>query len=498
MSNNPKSKKWCTQLLSFFRQITVEPFLFGYAFSIAITAVTQTTFMMDKICRTQMHYDNDICDNVLKDPSLLLYKQEIQKELSQWYTIINYMQDIPSFILSIVIGPWSDVHGRKKPMVLVLILKTITFGLTLLNALFMDIPTYGLVLSMIPTCLFGGFIFMLCLSYISDITTPENRTRRFAILSGTSFLGFPTGILVGSFILESGGYIAVYLTATVTMVCTCIYTAVRIKETRGDAKIDKSYFLDFFKFSKFKEALKTVCKKREGNRRSYIIASISCLGLVSLSFSVSGITYQYTQLMYTWGNKEYSIFSSTTTFFNKLVNMFITPFLSGKLNFRETTIGIIGVSCLLCAMVLISLAKVEGLFWAGGALDGMVFMSSVTSRSILSTSVDPSEVGKAFGIASAFESIGSFIGGQTVQMLYRATLKFFPSCTYFMSAFVALILLSVYLWMDVDMRDKESTRVVSAVEKDDAELNGEIDFELQRFKSLSVASGLNIDNFKNI
>lgn len=229
-------------------------------------------------------FSDDVCSNLLRDPSMIQYKQVVQKELSQWLTVINYMQDIPSLILSLVIGPWSDIHGRKKPMLLVLVMRVLTFGGFLLNACVPSIPTYGIVVSWVPTSMFGGFIFMLCLSYISDVTTDEKRTKRIAILSGVSFLGLPIGILCGSYMFEYGGFVAVYSTATAIMVMASIYTAVRIKETRGDGKINKGFFRDMIRITNVKDSFYAVFKKREGSRRRHIFICLSSLGLVSLAF----------------------------------------------------------------------------------------------------------------------------------------------------------------------------------------------------------------------
>lgn len=75
------------------------------------------------------------------------------------------------------------------------------------------------------------------------------------------------------------------------------------------------------------------------------------------------MNYEYTQLMYTWANKQYSIFISITSTFYNIFNIFITPLLSGKLKFKDTSIGFIGLFSMLISLVMKSLAKYPGLFW---------------------------------------------------------------------------------------------------------------------------------------
>ncbi|CAM1326168.1 Uncharacterised protein at_DN0946, partial [Pycnogonum litorale] len=50
------------------------------------------------------------------------------------------------------------------------------------------------------------------------------------------------------------------------------------------------------------------------------------------------------------------------------------------------------------------------------------FICRLPDRFYPQKNVDPNEVGKAFGIASACEAIGAFVGGVAVQQLYRSTL----------------------------------------------------------------------------
>ena len=49
-------------------------------------------------------------------------------------------------------------------------------------------------------------LFAGCYSYIADITSEKNRTKRFAYLAGLWPIGFYTGMLLGGFIKDKIGY----------------------------------------------------------------------------------------------------------------------------------------------------------------------------------------------------------------------------------------------------------------------------------------------------
>ncbi|CAM1314038.1 Uncharacterised protein g6421 [Pycnogonum litorale] len=439
----------------FVTNITVEPMIFFYALGWSILGISTINLLETKICFLDKNYGDEICNGFLTNDSLKPYKKEIQKYMANYSTIIQYIQDIPALLWCLVIGEWSDKHGRKIPMLVVILMKALSSVGFLITASFHYIPTYACVLSYIPTSLFGGFFFTLSLSYIGDVTTKETRTSRIALCSGFSFIGYPLGTLIGGPIYKHFSFTGIYITSICSLGVSFVYALIRLKETRGQNAPKFKIFKDLFRISNFLLGMKTVFKKRDGNKRKYLYLCFVILGLNNAYLiGAEAIQYQYSQLLFTWNVSDYTVFSAVAQFFNKFVNILVTPTLSSRLHFTESSIGIIGVMSALSAMIIKVLATNVPMFYTSELLHGLHFMSTAAVRSILSKLVESDELGKAYGVASAFEVFGSLLFAPANQQIYKATLSFFPAFPFVLAGVIMSPNLSIFLWMDIDGRKK--------------------------------------------
>ena len=71
--------------------------------------------MIDKVCLVNLNYDSAICSNLtnFKDN-----EKEVEKVVASINMYLNILTSIPAIIVSLFLGPWSDVNGRKPLMII--------------------------------------------------------------------------------------------------------------------------------------------------------------------------------------------------------------------------------------------------------------------------------------------------------------------------------------------------------------------------------------------
>ena len=131
------------------KSITIEPAYFLFALSGGLYGIIAAELYISKVCNVNLGYNETICDNIqvgcicdttplIDLLNLILFFQshkdeqaEVQKYVSNLKIYNTVLQAIPSVIIALFAGSWSDLHGRKA-----LIVSSI-FGYLISNAVFM-------------------------------------------------------------------------------------------------------------------------------------------------------------------------------------------------------------------------------------------------------------------------------------------------------------------------------------------------------------------------
>ena len=119
----------------------------------------------------------------------------IFQTVAKMQLVTLFMNGLPPTIFALFLGPWSDQCGRKFLLIMPL------FGFALYNIWFLiNVKFYysfaaEFLMAESIQFVFGGFqcIFLGFYSYISDISTEDNRTVRIAIVDFFYFVGFSMG-----------------------------------------------------------------------------------------------------------------------------------------------------------------------------------------------------------------------------------------------------------------------------------------------------------------
>ena len=102
----------------------------------------------------------------------------------------------------------------------------------MLNSYFMEWPKEYLLFSVnLPVALSGGHITfsMGIAAFITEISTPEQRTFRLATIHFVQSLGGPIGTMIGAYLWEVGGYLCVFGASMIGKLITLIFLVIRLE-----------------------------------------------------------------------------------------------------------------------------------------------------------------------------------------------------------------------------------------------------------------------------
>ena len=179
----------------------------NFAFIPTLTFVFQN-LLIDKVCLVNLNYDPSICSNLTNFKN---NEKEVEKIVASINMYLNILTSIPAIIVSLFLGPWSDVNGRKPLLIFPQIGTMLTQSIYVINAYQTSLPGEFLLLASIGS-LFGGWTAFLIgvYSYISDVSTGQARTYRIALIDLFTYVGYPLGTFLSGPLYKYGGYYTVF------------------------------------------------------------------------------------------------------------------------------------------------------------------------------------------------------------------------------------------------------------------------------------------------
>ncbi|XP_040580521.1 probable peptidoglycan muropeptide transporter SLC46 [Lepeophtheirus salmonis] len=479
--------------------ISLEPFFFLSGFANELVYITTQQMQIYKACRIDLNYTSQLCDNLLDDGNED-YNKKVQDTVAQFGVYLAAITQTPTIFLAFYYGVWVDAIGRKTILNVHALATVLSQALLIANGYFLvEWSNYIYILTVsVPIMLVGGksTSFIATTAFITDISPPRMAAVRLGILHVTQSISEPLANIVGAFLLDSGGFVVVYLFGFIFSAAAYVslYVCMMKYKTTITEKRKKS-FRELMSPRIFIDCFKTFSKVRAGKLR--MILYLSLVNLILILTSIIGeatIAYLYVRTRYKWEVTDFSFYKSidkvTAIFFQSA----LIPLLSYvNINNENFLICIIISFCL--RHLTMGLAYEPWLYYAGTMLDVIGSYAFSIIRATISDILPKSEMGKVLSMVISLENIMIIISIKIYQTIWSMTDTILPGTVYFVSAFMCSWALVSTLIIKFHLKGKSIGKYFEEVTGKDRDENDLVTSKPKKLKSEEVEA--NEDGYEN-
>lgn len=272
------------------RFITVEPVQVLYFLALTSGSSLMTQYVYAEIAR-DMNYtragsgDNGYCveqDENSTDDSLNDLQQEVQATTARFMIWLDLAETVPELLIVMLLGPLSDVLGRRPTLVLPVA------GLALKYILVIAVQYWDLPLELVILANFfdgvsgsASILFGTCYSYLSDIYKGHDRSIRITtMITGMMIASTISNLFMGHFINETGFTYPLFLVLGY-LVVNLFYILFALKESRPRDRNAKIVTIDHLR-----KGLRVIFRptiKENGWKLCVILACFVTVGVLNSS-----------------------------------------------------------------------------------------------------------------------------------------------------------------------------------------------------------------------
>ncbi|XP_050678595.1 proton-coupled folate transporter-like [Leptidea sinapis] len=485
-----KDRNFTNKLCYIREHITVEPLLAGFIIPSVISRFAMGNFNLDKACRVNLGFGDEICEALVKKTSsnYSSYEKEVQTLISSidiWKGMISTL--LPCIII-MFLGAWSDRTGKRKLCILLPIFGEFATSINnIVNVFFFyEIPVQVTIfLEVFFTAVSGGWVtmFLGVFSYISDITSERSRTFRVGLVNFCMTAGVPLGVGVGGVLVQKMGYYGLFTSTSVMFAMVLMYGCFLLKEPedflrdKGRPTVERTNSKDvaFFDANHIVDTIGVALRRRVSNTRTKVILTLVAVFLIyGPSMSEHNILYLFVRNQLNWNMMNYSIFLSYSIILHSIGAMFSITILSKKLQVDDSLLCLIAMTSKFVGAMWTAFVKTNLEMYLIPVAEFFTAATLTSLRSILSKLVEKDEIAKVNSLFSLTETLAALLFNPLYSWLYMKTLSSLPGAVFLTSAGViipaAIILLSFFIQHRIAVRNARKN-AFEAEEKKEAESN---------------------------
>ena len=454
-------------MMDMLREITTEPMLILYSLFLYMARFTRQQFFESIICKNLGNSVQNIsCDNVDKsDPSFAKISDKTEDLLSY----LQLFETLIPLIVVVVVGPLSDVYGRKWFMLVNLVgCIFLPLGYFWLNFL-ENVPLWLLLVPSIPASLtgFDSVLFNTVYSYAGDAshgTSARAASIRFIIIDTLQNLFSPAGLYGGSFILRVGGYAYLFgistgiVTVSVLYIAFCIPNIIPKKVTALHVEIAENRTLFQRVWGFFVALFSCVLERRSGYGRAVVNILLCILGIHSITYTCdNNVSFLFLQEKFGFDETSFADIQAIRMLLLGVGSLLLVAIINFT-SLDVLIIGIIGTISRLAYYLEYSLADQYWVLNLGNILGSIGGTVPAACKIIIASIVEPAQLGKINTFVALLEALLPLGFVPVFDWVWRTTNSTDPGLSFLVTAGVLVIILILFCFVTFLRRGSKHER----------------------------------------
>ncbi len=310
-----------------------------------------------------------------------------QAEQAFWYGAVTFAFSLANFFASPVLGALSDEHGRRPVLLLGFCGLALSFFATALASALWMLIAVRLVSGAMQSNL------SIANAYVADITTPEERARRFGMLGAMFGVGFILGPVLGGLLGAASLQLPFFVAGSLALL-NLLYGYFVLPESLPETRRRA------FRWS----AANPVAALRglaQTQGAGLLVAVVACSGLAQFVLYTSWVLY--TTFKFGWGPLENGWSLAAVG----LVSAVVQGLLLGRLlkRFSPQRLAVLGLVSSTIAYALWGAASQGWMMFAVIFVNLLGATVSATIQSIISSAASARNQGQVLGAVSGLNSL---------------------------------------------------------------------------------------------
>ncbi|XP_058828275.1 proton-coupled folate transporter-like isoform X1 [Topomyia yanbarensis] len=426
--------------------LTLELVAVALSFGWSISGIVLANQIIFQTC-VYLGYNESLClllGTNANSTEIANLETAVQPTVAKISMASNILISVVPALCGLFMGPWSDRFGRKPVMMIPCIGYFITYICKTAICHFsssLNLSPWLYVAAFIPAAITGGTSVVCAgmFSFLTDITTEQNRTVRMGILQACTLAGAFLGMMSSSFILAWTNASTVFLISASTMLFATFYVKLVIVDSVSRRQVDQfsgncAKLREIFRLDLLKDMFITFFKARSGYDRGIIWLTVAIAAFTVLGSRGSDVFYLYTRKKFNWTLEDFTLWQSAD-FLSIIIGNFLGITILKKL-FKLPDIAI----AFLSVLSFTSDSFIKGMATSGWQLymsTGVTPLKGTEGAAMMaiSSSILPShDIAKIYSMAISVTAMVPLAASPLFTYIYSQTLATAPEVFNFVAS----------------------------------------------------------------